>query len=231
MKGSGNGRAVVLLSGGLDSATALYIALDAGFRVHALSFGYGQVSLPELRAAALVAERAGVEDHVVSELDPRLFSGSSLTGRGKVPDGDPGGDSGGIPSTYVPARNTVFLAMALALAESIGSRDVFIGVNSVDYSGYPDCRPEFLEAFRRLAELATREGVEGRPIRIRAPLLDMSKGEIIRKGLALGVDYSLTLSCYRPDDKGRHCGSCDSCILRLGGFREAGVPDPAPYRG
>ncbi|OPL19810.1 MAG: 7-cyano-7-deazaguanine synthase [Candidatus Aegiribacteria sp. MLS_C] len=221
--------AVVLLSGGLDSATVLHIAVDMGFEVHALTFGYGQRHSPELRAAALVAERAGVKDHITVFLDPRLFQGSALTGYGEVPDGSALREEGAIPSTYVPARNTVFLSLALARAESIGSRDVFIGVNSLDYSGYPDCRPEFIEAFRRMAGLATRDALEGRPVRIHAPLLEMTKARIIERGLELGVDYSLTLSCYRPDGHGRPCGTCDSCMLRLRGFREAGTEDPAVY--
>ncbi|MBN2608881.1 MAG: 7-cyano-7-deazaguanine synthase QueC [Candidatus Fermentibacteraceae bacterium] len=223
-------RAVVLLSGGLDSSTVLYIAMDLGFKVHALSFRYGQKHTHELRAASMVAERAGVEEHLTAFLDPRLFRGSSLTGGGEVPDGreSPVG-SGPIPSTYVPARNTVFLAMALAYAETIGSRDVFIGVNALDYSGYPDCRPEFIEAFQHMADLATRSAVEGGPIRIHAPLLSMTKAEIISRGLELGVDYSITHSCYSPDEAGRPCGMCDACVLRLRGFREAEVDDPASY--
>jgi len=225
-------KAVVLLSGGLDSATVLHIAREQGFRVHALSFGYGQRHSPELRAAALLAEEAGVDDHLTAFLDPRLFSGSSLTGNGPVPSGrDPDTQSEGIPSTYVPARNTVFLSLAMAYAESIGSHDVFIGVNSLDYSGYPDCRPEYIRAFQAMADLATREALEGKTIRVRAPLLEMSKAEIIALGSKLGVDYSMTLSCYRPDGSGRPCGECDACLLRLRGFRQAGLEDPAVYSG
>lgn len=226
------GKAVVLLSGGLDSATVLHIARRKGYRLHALSFGYGQKHSPELRAASLVAGEAGVDDHLTAYLDPRLFSGSSLTGNGPVPQGrDEESISCGIPSTYVPARNTVFLSLALAYAESIGSRDVFIGVNSLDYSGYPDCRPEYIRAFQAMADLATREAVEGNPIAVRAPLLKMTKAEIITLGTKLGVDYSITLSCYRPDVSGRPCGECDACTLRLRGFRQAGLEDPAVYSG
>lgn len=222
-------RAVVLLSGGLDSATALYIALEQNFEVHALSFRYGQLHKAELEAAARTAEKAGTSEHMVIELDTRLFKGSSLTGKGEVPlDGSP--LSGGIPSTYVPARNTVFLSMALAYGESIGAADIFTGVNSIDYSGYPDCRPEYISAFQRMASLATRQAVEGNPTFIRAPLILMTKAEIIRKGLELGVDYSITRSCYRPDGEGRACGRCDACRLRIKGFRENGMEDPAPYQ-
>lgn len=222
--------AVVLLSGGLDSATVLYMALKAGFEIDAISFSYGQTHAPELEAARRTAERAGVRNHIEIPLDPVLFRGSSLTGAGEVPAGSSTGRSHtAIPSTYVPARNTVFLSMALAYAESVGSRDVFIGVNALDYSGYPDCRPEYIRAFQRLADLATRTALEGRPVMVHAPLLDMTKAQIVKRGMELGVDYSLTHSCYNPDERGRPCGKCDACLLRLRGFRENGLEDPAVY--
>lgn len=222
-------RAVVLLSGGLDSTTVLHVAADEGLDVYALTFRYGQRHLFELEAARRQAALAGVREHLTIGIDPVLFGGSSLTGHGEVPlDGEPG-KAGGIPSTYVPARNTVFLAMALAGAESVDAGQVFIGVNSVDFSGYPDCRPEYMEAFQSLADIATRRGVEGTPVKVRAPLLRMTKAEIIRLGTDLGVDYSMTASCYRPDGAGRACGRCDACTLRLRGFREAGLKDPAVY--
>ena len=220
----------MLLSGGLDSTTVLYIARHEGFRTHAVSFRYGQQHTRELESAEVIAENAGVSKHIIVSLDQRLFEGSALTGSGTVPeDRIPDEITDHIPSTYVPARNTVFLAMALSYAEVIGSRDIFIGVNSIDYSGYPDCRPEYLEAFQRLAGLATREAVEGNPTRIHAPLLSMTKAKIISKGLELGIDYSLTHSCYNPDSSGRACGRCDACILRLNGFRQNGIEDPALY--
>lgn len=226
-----NGKALVLLSGGLDSATVLHIALEKGFAVSAISFRYGQRHCHELNAAAAVVERAGVEDHRVIVLDPALFAGSSLTDGGRVPRNRSSGEiSSEIPSTYVPARNTVFLSMALARAEVIGSDAIFIGVNSLDYSGYPDCRPEYIEAFQRLADLATKRSVHGNPVRVEAPLLHMTKSEIIAEGMKLGVDYSITSSCYSPDSTGRACGECDACTLRLRGFREAGFNDPAPYQ-
>jgi len=221
----------VLLSGGLDSATTLYIAREEGFRIHAMSFRYGQQHTLELESAAVIAQDAEIEDHVTISLDTRLFEGSALTGKKIVPENrSPDEMTGRIPPTYVPARNTVFLAMALAYAEVIGARDIFIGVNALDYSGYPDCRPEFVAAFKRLAELATKEAVEGNPARIHAPLLNMTKAEIIERGLELGVDYSRTHSCYSPDTEGRACGRCDACVLRLRGFRENGIQDPAIYR-
>jgi 7-cyano-7-deazaguanine synthase len=201
-----------------------------GFQVHALSFSYGQRHSSELMAAGRIARNFGTAEHRIIQLDPVLFTGSSLTGTGSVPAGSEEPTSGDrIPSTYVPARNTVFLAMALAYAETIGSHDIFIGVNALDYSGYPDCRPEFIEAFRKLARLATKDAVEGNPVRVHAPLQHMTKAQIIKQGLELGVDYSLTQSCYSPDEEGRACGECDSCILRIRGFREAGVPDPTVY--
>ncbi len=223
--------AVVLLSGGLDSATTLYIARKEGFKIHAVSFRYGQRHTQELKSASAVAKAAGAADHLVVQLDARLFEGSALTGHAAVPENRSSDEMPDmIPPTYVPARNTVFLAMALAYAEVIGAGDIFIGVNAVDYSGYPDCRPEFIAAFQRLAELATKEAVEGRPARIHAPLLNMTKADIIRRGLELGVDYSMTHSCYNPDTEGRSCGRCDACILRLSGFRENGMNDPAAYQ-
>ncbi|MGE0712188.1 MAG: 7-cyano-7-deazaguanine synthase QueC [Planctomycetota bacterium] len=221
-------RAVVLLSGGLDSATALAIARAEGFEPHALSFAYGQRHAVELEAARRVAAAQGVADHRVATIDLRLFGGSALTAALEVPkDRDP--DGAEIPITYVPARNTIFLSFALAFAEVLGAQDVFIGVNALDYSGYPDCRPEYVAAFEAMANLATRAGVEGQRLRIHTPLIQLSKAEIVRRGLALGVDYALTISCYDPDAEGRGCGRCDACQLRLRGFREAGVQDPAPY--
>ncbi|MBI1731325.1 MAG: 7-cyano-7-deazaguanine synthase QueC [Gammaproteobacteria bacterium] len=219
-------RAVVLLSGGLDSATALAVARRDGFICHALSFNYGQRHQLELEAAAKVAMAGGARDHRVMPLDLRAIGGSALTDPG-IP--VPEQPSAGIPSTYVPARNTVMLAIALAQAEALGGRDIFIGVNAVDYSGYPDCRPEFIAAFERLANLATRAGVQGSRLRIHAPLISLSKVEIIRLGTQLGVDYSLTLSCYQPDAGGRACGVCDSCRFRRDGFAGAGLPDPTRY--
>jgi len=223
-------RAVVLLSGGLDSATTLAIARAEGFACHALSFDYGQRHAAELDAARRVAAAQGVAAHVVVPLDLRVFGGSALTADLAVPKDRPA-DADDIPVTYVPARNTIFLSLALAYAEVLGARDIFIGVNALDYSGYPDCRPEYLEAFQRMAALATRDGVEGRPARIRAPLVSMTKAEIIRQGMALGVDYALTTSCYDPAPDGAACGACDACRLRLRGFAEAGARDPVAYRG
>ncbi len=221
----------MLLSGGLDSATTLYIAREEGYRIHAISFRYGQQHTLELESAAVIARNAEIEDHITISLDTRLFEGSALTGSETVPENrSPDEMTVRIPPTYVPARNTVFLAMALAYAEVISARDIFIGVNALDYSGYPDCRPEFVAAFQRLAELATKEAVEGSPARIHAPLLSMTKAEIIGRGLELGVDYSLTHSCYIPDREGRACGRCDACILRLRGFHENGIQDPAIYQ-
>ncbi len=220
-------RAVVLVSGGLDSATVLAIARDQGYSCYALSFDYGQRHRSELAAAAAVAGHSGAAQHRVVTLDLRQFGGSALTDDAiAVPDAP----SEGIPVTYVPARNTVFLSLALAWAEVLESYDIFIGVNAVDYSGYPDCRPEFIAAFEQLANLATRAGVEGHRMSIHAPLIAMSKAEIIRSGVELGVDYGLTLSCYNPDDEGRACGVCDSCRLRRAGFLDAGVSDPTRYQ-
>ncbi|RMF83184.1 MAG: 7-cyano-7-deazaguanine synthase QueC [Nitrospirae bacterium] len=223
-------RAIVLLSGGLDSATCLAIARAEGFACLALTFAYGQRHGREVEAAARVAAALGAEAHRVVRLPLGETVRSALTGQAEVP--KPGRVEAigtEIPPTYVPARNTIFLAHALGIAESEGIRDLFIGVNAVDYSGYPDCRPAFIEAFERLANLATREGVEGRPFHVHAPLIRLTKGEIIRRGLALGVDYGLTHSCYDPLPDGRACGRCDSCLLRRRGFAEAGLPDPIPY--
>ena len=221
--------AVVLLSGGLDSTTVLAIARRDGFDPHALSFRYGQRHAVELAAARRVADALGAVKHVVVPIDLSVFGGSALTADIAVPKDRADEEmSHGIPVTYVPARNTVFLSIALAWAEVLGAFDIFVGVNAVDYSGYPDCRPEYVAAFEAMANLATRAGVEGAGrFRVRAPLLAMTKAEIIRAGLALGVDYSLTLSCYDPSPAGAPCRRCDACALRAKGFLEAGVPDPA----
>jgi 7-cyano-7-deazaguanine synthase len=227
----GTRRAVLLLSGGLDSTTLLALAASEGFTVHALTFRYGQRHAHEVDAARRIAAHYRVERHVVADIDLGTFGGFALTGSADVPkDRGPEAMATGIPITYVPARNTIFLSFALAWAEVLGANDIFIGVNALDYSGYPDCRPEFLEAFERLAHLATRAGVEGTAaLRIRAPLLRLSKREIIELGIRLGVDYGMTTSCYDPAPDGRSCGRCDACQLRLRGFREAGATDPAPY--
>lgn len=224
-------RAVVLVSGGLDSATTLAIARDQGYACYAVSFAYGQRHRAELDAADAVARSIGAVEHRVVTIDLSAFGGSALT---DLSIAVPEVPSEGIPVTYVPARNTVFLSLALAWAEVLDARDIFIGVNAVDYSGYPDCRPEFIDAFERMANLATRAGVEasaaaGR-LRIHAPLIDASKAEIIRRGRALGVDFAITVSCYQPDASGAACGRCDSCRLRREGFAAAGVPDPTRYR-
>jgi 7-cyano-7-deazaguanine synthase len=220
---------VVLLSGGLDSTTVVAIARHEGYRPYALSFRYGQRHEIELTAARRVAAAMGVSDHVVADIDLRAFGGSALTADIDVPHHNQVDDlDTGIPITYVPARNTIFLAFALAWAETIGASDVFIGVNALDYSGYPDCRPEYIAAFETMANLATKAGVEGtQHLRIHTPLIDLTKAQIIQRGLELGVDYSLTHSCYDPDISGRPCGTCDSCLLRQKGFVEAGVVDPA----
>ncbi len=223
--------AVVLLSGGLDSATTLALAKAEGFEPVALSFRYGQRHVGELAAARAVAAQLGVTRHEVAELDLRAMGGSALTADIAVPLDRPEREmAAGIPVTYVPARNTIFLAYALGWCEVLGAEHIFIGVNAVDYSGYPDCRPEFIRAFETLANLATKAGVEGRSrFRIHTPLIALSKAEIIRRGLALGVDYALTRSCYNPDAAGTSCGRCDACAIRLRGFAEAGVPDPVKY--
>jgi len=222
--------AIVLLSGGLDSATTAAVASRDGFEVHALSFRYGQRHAHELTAASRVAHALRVASHRVLELDLRAFGGSALTADLDVPKDRPAKElSDGVPITYVPARNTIFLSMALAFAEVIGAHDIFVGVNAIDYSGYPDCRPEFIAAFEALAKLATRAGIEGSPLRIHTPLIHLSKGEIVALGLELGVDYSLTSSCYDPTADGRACGHCDSCQLRLRGFQANNMRDPIAY--
>ncbi|MEH3135982.1 MAG: 7-cyano-7-deazaguanine synthase QueC [Mycolicibacterium neoaurum] len=224
--------AVVLLSGGLDSTTVLAIAKEQGFDPYALSFRYGQRHVVELEAARRVADALGVARHVVADIDLRVFGGSSLTADVDVPKhaSVQDLDDDGIPSTYVPARNTIFLSFALAYAETVGAQDIFLGVNALDYSGYPDCRPEYIEAFRRMANLATRTGVEGAELKIHTPLIALTKAEIVRRGTELGVDYGLTSSCYDPSSNGQPCGGCDSCLLRLKGFEEAGVRDPLKYQ-
>jgi 7-cyano-7-deazaguanine synthase len=225
-------RAVVLLSGGLDSTTTLAVARRDGRTPYAMTFRYGQRHAIEVDAARRVAAAAKVADHVIVDIDLRSFGGSALTGAADVPkDRSVASMSHGIPVTYVPARNTIFLSFALAWAEVLDAGDIYVGVNAVDYSGYPDCRPEFIDAYQRMANLATRSGVEGTGPRIRTPLIDLRKADIIRLGLSLGVDYSLTTSCYDPDSDGRACGRCDSCTLRLKGFSEAGVSDPVRYVG
>lgn len=220
--------AVILLSGGLDSATCLAIAREAGFACHALSVAYGQRHTAELNASKRVAEALGAREHRIASVSLGEFGGSALTDAAIGVPVD--GTSPGIPVTYVPARNTVMLSMALAWAEVLDAADIFIGVNAVDYSGYPDCRPAFIRAFEAMANLATRRGVEGQGFRIHAPLIDLSKAEIISRGIALGVDYAKTVSCYQADEAGRACGVCDACRLRRAGFEAAGVADPTPYR-
>ncbi|MGH8355370.1 MAG: 7-cyano-7-deazaguanine synthase QueC [Pseudomonas sp.] len=220
-------RAVILLSGGLDSATVVALARAEGYACYSMSFDYGQRHRAELQAAERVAKQLGVVEHKVIGLNLNGIGGSALTDAAIAVPESP---SEGIPVTYVPARNSVFLALALGWAEVLGARDIFIGVNAVDYSGYPDCRPEFVEAFERMANLATKAGVEGQGFRIRAPLQAMSKAEIVLAGLQHGVDYALTVSCYQADDEGRACGKCDSCRLRAAGFAQAGVADPTRYR-
>ena len=218
--------AVALVSGGLDSMVSAALAREAGLRLLALSVDYGQRHRVELAAAARVAAALGAERHIVLPLDLRAFGGSALTDEIAVPKG---GAGEGIPVTYVPARNTIFLSLALGWAEAAGARDLWIGVNALDYSGYPDCRPEFVAAFEALAEVATKAGVEGAPFRVRAPLQHMTKADIVREGARLGLDMGLSWSCYDPTADGRHCGLCDSCRLRAKGFEEAGVPDPTGY--
>jgi 7-cyano-7-deazaguanine synthase len=221
-------RAVVLLSGGLDSATVLAMAREQGFECYALSVDYGQRHHAELAAAQQVAQTLGAREHRIVSIDLTGFGGSALTDSSiAVPEQA----SSGIPPTYVPARNTIMLSLALAWAEVLKAQDIFFGVNAVDYSGYPDCRPEYVDAFERMANLATKLAVEGKPLTLHAPLLHMSKAEIIQQGVRLGVDYGLTVSCYQADEQGRACGRCDSCRLRLEGFQLAGVPDSTRYRG
>ena len=225
-------RAVVLLSGGLDSSTVIAIAKSEGFSVFALSFDYGQGHQAELRAAARIAEALDVRQHITLKVDLSSFGGSALLGDGVIPKHRTVAEIGdGIPATYVPARNTVFLSLALAWAETLQATNIFIGVNALDYSGYPDCRPEFIDAFEKMANLGTKIGVQGGTIRIETPLISMTKAEIIRKGLELGVDYAATVSCYDSSEDGEACGSCDACLLRLRGFAENSISDPTKYRG
>jgi 7-cyano-7-deazaguanine synthase len=226
-------KAVVLLSGGLDSTTVVAIAREQGFKVYALSFDYGQNHKIELESAKRVAAKLGVQQHAIVKVDLRAFGGSALTSDQPVPKHRTAEAIGhGVPVTYVPARNTVFLSLALAFAETLGATDIFLGVNALDYSGYPDCRPEFIEAFETLANLATKMGTEeGKRITIHTPLIAMTKKQIVEAGLRLGVDYAQTVSCYDPGEAGEACGACDACLLRLKGFAEAGVADPAVYRG
>ncbi len=226
-------KAVVLLSGGLDSTTALAIAIAEGYAAYAMSFRYGQRHAVELESARRVAAAMGVARHLVVDIDLRAIGGSALTDEIEVPKARSSAEmSAGIPVTYVPARNTIFLSFALGWAEVLGAADIFIGVNALDYSGYPDCRPEYIEAFERMANLATKAGVEGHMrLQIHTPLIAMSKAEIIRRGLELGVDYALTHSCYDPTADGLACGRCDSCLLRQKGFAEAGARDPLVYAG
>ena len=221
-------KAVILLSGGLDSATVLAIARSQGYACHALSLDYGQRHAAELIAASRIAREQSVIEHKILPIALNAFGGSALTDDSiEVPETT----GEGIPVTYVPARNTIFLSLALGWAEVLGARDIFVGVNAVDYSGYPDCRPAFIQAFENLANLATRAGVEGDSFHIRAPLINLTKAQIIQAGTDLGVDYSVTISCYQADDQGRACGVCDSCRLRTQGFRDAGIPDPTLYKG
>lgn len=223
-----NKPAVVLLSGGLDSATCLAIARSEGFACHCLSVDYGQRHAAELAAAARVAQALGAAGHRVVHLDLGQFGGSALTDPAIAVPTD--GLRPGIPVTYVPARNAIMLSLALGWAEVLGAQDIFVGVNAVDYSGYPDCRPAFIAAFEAMAKLATKAGVEGHALKIHAPLIELSKAEIVRRGAALGVDYALTVSCYQADGQGRACGRCDACRLRRAGFAAAGLPDPTPYQ-
>jgi 7-cyano-7-deazaguanine synthase len=225
-------KAVVLLSGGLDSTTTLAIAKSQEYEICALTFRYGQRHEFEVETARKIARHFGVAQHIVSQIDLRSFGGSALTGDIEVPKGRSLDNmSEGIPVTYVPARNTIFLSFALACAEAVGASDIFIGVNALDYNGYPDCRPEYIEAYQVMANLATKAGVEGRQrLKIHTPLIHLTKAEIIRRGLDLGVDYSMTSTCYDPSSAGEACGQCDACLLRLKGFAENGIPDPARYR-
>ena len=224
-----NMKAVVLVSGGLDSTTCLAMAREQGFDLYALTFNYGQRHDHELNSAKMVVDLFNIEDHSIIDIDLSQFGGSALTDEIDVPKNRDSSDMADIPVTYVPARNTVFLSLALAWAEVLGSFDIFIGVNALDYSGYPDCRPEYISSFEKTANLATKAGVSGSSFRIHTPLIDMTKSEIIKVGMDLGVDYSLTSSCYDPDQEGNPCGLCDACYLRLKGFKEAGIIDPLNY--
>ena len=225
-------KAVVLLSGGIDSATTLVIAQNSGFDIYALSFRYGQRHAVEMEAAVRIAQKSNVAKHLILDIDLRKIGGSALTADIEVPKNRKAKEmTKDIPATYVPARNTIFLSYALAWAEVVGANDIFIGVNVLDYSGYPDCRPEYIEAYEKMANLATKAGVEGKQkLKIHTPLIQMSKSQIILRGMELGVDYSLTHSCYDPSDSGEACGECDSCILRLKGFQDAGIKDPVKYK-
>ena len=224
-------KAIVLLSGGLDSTTTLGIAASEGYDCYAITFRYGQRHETELACAKKIAAHFGVCDHVIANIDLRAFGGSALTADLDVPKNRNANEmSDGIPVTYVPARNTIFLSFALAMAESLGIRDIFIGVNAIDYSGYPDCRPEYIAAFETMANLATKAGVEGDLFAIHTPLIDLQKADIINRGLGLGIDYAMTCTCYDPDSRGRACGQCDACSLRLKGFAQNGIKDPAAYR-
>lgn len=224
-------KAIVLLSGGLDSTTTLGIAANDGYDCHAITFRYGQRHEAELACAKKIAAHFGVRDHVIVHIDLRAFGGSALTSDLDVPKNRNASEmADGIPSTYVPARNTIFLSFALAMAESRGIRDIFIGVNAIDYSGYPDCRPEYIAAFQTMGNLATKAGVEGDPFAIHTPLIDLQKADIIKRGLELGIDYAMTCTCYDPDLAGNACGQCDACSLRLKGFAQNGIKDPAAYR-
>ncbi|NQT26403.1 7-cyano-7-deazaguanine synthase QueC [candidate division KSB1 bacterium] len=224
-------KAVVLLSGGIDSTTVLAIAKSEGYTCYAMSFDYGQRHKSELEAANVIAQIMEAETHIIQKLDLRIIGGSALISETEVPkDRSESEMSDSIPVTYVPARNTIFLSHALGWAEVLNANDIFIGVNALDYSGYPDCRPEYIKAFERMANLATRAGVEGQHLNIRTPLIELTKAQIIQKGLELGVDYNMTRSCYDPDSAGLACGHCDSCQLRRKGFHEAGVPDPTLYK-
>lgn len=226
-----NGKAVILLSGGLDSSTTLAIAKNQGYETYALTFRYGQRHEREIMAAKEIARSLAVKKHIILDIDLKSFGGSALTDNIPVPkERDLAEIAGDIPVTYVPARNTIFLSFALAWAEVLEAYDIFIGVNALDYSGYPDCRPEYIEAFERMANLATKAGVEGKSFKIHTPLIKMTKSEIIQKGLSLGVDFSLTTTCYDPSPSGAACGTCDACILRLKGFRESGITDPIVYQ-
>ena len=224
-----NMKAVVLVSGGLDSTTCLAMAREQGFDLYALTFNYGQRHDHELNSAKMVVDLFNIEDHSIIDIDLSQFGGSALTDEIDVPKNRDSSDMDDIPVTYVPARNTVFLSLALAWAEVLGSFDIFIGVNALDYSGYPDCRPEYISSFEKTANLATKAGVSGSSFKIHTPLIDMTKSEIIKTGMDIGVDYSLTSSCYDPDHKGNPCGLCDACYLRLKGFKEAGITDPLNY--